>query len=226
VTLRTLGYSAALLLIGVDVRAADPEAGTHAPDYSLWVGGRVGMIGFGNSFYGGPAGDTTGNLVQAGGTLEVDAGARLGKRHVPYIFYEEGLIIPGRRLDGTGATITTRFFGLGFRYTALDPAFIGFLADISLGWRTLSISGNGGTYEISGFETFRLGLGAEIRLSTRFVLSPLAYVSGGVMTTNSGTVMFRDGTTPPFTNGANITDQRGYLVLGIGIGAHFDLIGK
>lgn len=214
---------ALVALIFVETRA---HAQTHAPDYSLWVGARAGMIGFGNSFYGGPRGDTTGNLVQAGLTVEADAGARLGKRHVPYLFFEEGFIIPGRKLDGTGAMITTRFFGLGFRYTALDPDFIGFLADVSLGWRTLVIAGKDTTYEISGFETFRLGLGAEIRLSTRFVLSPLAYISGGVMSTNSGTVMFKDGSTPPFTNGASITDQRGYLVLGIGIGAHFDLIGK
>ncbi len=222
--MRTLAFSA-VFLFGANVRAEEP-VGRHAPDYSLWVGARLGMIGFGNSFYGGPRGDTTGNLVQAGGTLEVDAGARLGKRHVPYLFYEEGLVIPGRKLSGTGALITTRFFGLGFRYTALDPDGIGFLADISLGWRTLSISANGSTYEISGFETFRLGLGAELRLGTRVVLSPLVYVSGGVMSTNSGSVTFRDGSTPPFTGGANITDQRGYLVLGIGCGIHFDLIGK
>lgn len=224
--MRTLAFSLAVLAFGADVRAEEPKPiGTHAPEYALWLGARLGMIGFGNSFYGGPRGDTTGNLVQAGGTLEIDAGARLGKRHVPYLFYEEGLIIPGRKLEGTGTLVTTRFFGLGFRYTALDPDGIGFLADISLGWRTIVMAGNT-TYELSGFETFRLGLGAELRLGTRVVISPLAYVSGGVISTNGGTVTFRDGSSPPFTNGASITDQRGYLVLGIGTGVHFDLIGR
>jgi hypothetical protein len=58
------------------------------------------------------------------------------------------------------------------------------------------------------------------------VLSPLAYLSGGVMSTTSGSVTFNNGATPPFTNGQGVTVQRGYLVFGLGVGTHFDLIGK
>jgi hypothetical protein len=224
-----LRISTALALTALPLAAGAEEpkpTGTHAPEWALWAGARLGIIGFGNSFYAGPRADTTGNWVQAGGSLEVDAGARLGQRHVPYVFYEQSLIAPGRKLDGTGAVITTRFFGVGFRYTAFNPDFIGFVADVSVGWRTLAAYQHGQTYEMSGLETFRLGLGAEMRLSTHFVLSPLGYISGGVMTNTSGSITFLDGTMPPFKNGQGITDQRGYLVIGIGIGAHFDLIGK
>lgn len=206
--------------------AADEPAGKHAPSYSLWTGVRLGAITFANSFYGGPGADTTGNWVHAGGTGEVDVGARLAKRHVPYVFYEQGIAPPGRRLDGTGAIVTTRFFGLGLRYVAIDPDTVGFVADVSIGWRTLAVYQGAQTYEMSGLETFRLGLGMELRLSTRVVLSPLAYLSGGVMNTTSGSVSFRDGGTPPYTNGSGIAVQRGYLVFGFGVGTHFDLIGK
>jgi len=210
-------------ILGLFVASAAGAQEKHAPDYSLWVGARLGAIGFGNYFYAGPRADTTGSWVQTGGSLEADAGVRLGKRHVPYIFYEQSILPPGRKLDGI---IATRFFGVGFRYVALDPDSLGFVADVSIGWRTLAAYNNGQTYEMSGLELFRLGLGVEWRLATRFVISPIAYVSGGIMSQTSGTITFKDGTMPPFMNGQGITDQRGYLVFGIGVGAHFDLIGN
>lgn len=221
VTPRIPALCAGLLMAGI-ARAEDAP-GKHAPDWALWLGARAGAMAFGNSFYGG---DTTGNFAQAGATLEADAGARLAKRHIPYVFYEEGLFVPGRKLDGTGATVTTRLFGVGFRYVALDPDTIGFVADVSFGWRTLSIYQGSRNYELSGFETFRLGLGAEVRLATAATLSALGYVSGGVMTDVGGSLTFTDGRAPPYTSGASITDQRGYLVVGVGLAAHFDLLGK
>ena len=208
--------------------AADAPATptTHAPEWSLWTGLRLGFISFANSFYGGPASDTTGNWVHAGATGEVDVGARLAKRHVPYVFYEQGVGPPGRRLDGTGAIVTTRFFGLGVRYVALDPDTVGLVADVSIGWRTLAVYQGAQSCEMSGLETFRLGLGLEIRLATGFTISPLAYLSGGVMSTTGGSVTFADGAQPPFANGQGITVQRGYLVFGLGVGGHLDLFGK
>lgn len=218
----------ASLASGAAYAAEKPEETPtkHAPEWALWTGLRLGFITFANSFYGGSRPDTTGNWVHGGGTGEVDVGARLAKRHVPYLFYEQGIGPPGRRLDGTGAIVTTRFFGLGLRYVALDPDTVGFLVDVSIGWRTLAVYQGGQSAEMSGLETFRLGLGMEIRLSTRMTISPLAYLSGGVMSTTSGSVTFNDGATPPFSNGQGITVQRGYLVFGLGVGAHFDLIGK
>jgi hypothetical protein len=84
---------------------------------------------------------------------------------------------------------------------------------------------------MSGLEIFRLGLGAEIRISTLFVISPMAQLSGGTMTDTSGSVTYApnqgDGLThPTYQNGQVINAQRGYLILGLGCGAHFDFFGK
>jgi hypothetical protein len=189
------------------------------------MGVRAGAIGFGNSFYGGPQGDTTGNIAFAGGAFEADVGARLGRRHIPYVFYEQGFIVQGRRFEGTGALPTTRFFGVGFRYVALDPDRIGFVADVSFGWRTLAVYKGAEHWEINAFEPFRLGVGVELRLHTRATISLLGWVSGSVMTGSSGSITFNDGKHPPYENGAPIVEQRGYLVLGASLAAHTDLFG-
>src|SRR5262249_41432400 len=97
--------------------------------------------------------------------------------------------------------------------------------------RTVSVTNNGDTFKMKTLEFFKLGLGAEIRISTLFVLSPLATISTGVMNDTEGTVTYdqpaSDGRrTPPYTNGKTIDDSRGYVIVGIGVGAHFDVFGK
>jgi hypothetical protein len=218
-------------------RPAEPAV--HAPRYSLWVGGRLGYMGFGGGFYGAydASGneytETTGNLVTPGPSIQLDVGVRLGRRYVPFVFYERDFLRPGRRFDGDSATAYSEFYGIGFRYTAGDVNTAGFLSELSIGYRNVAITDNSQTYTMTAFELFRLGLGAEIRLSTLFVLSPLISISTGYMSDTQGSVHFSgkgaamDGVTgPAFVNGASITDQRGYVTLGIGCGAHFDVFGK
>jgi hypothetical protein len=84
---------------------------------------------------------------------------------------------------------------------------------------------------MQAYELFRLGLGAEIRFSTLFTISPMAWISGGTMSDTSGNVPFAPGqgdglTQPTYTNGQSINDERAYLVMGVGCGAHFDFFGK
>ena len=67
-----------------------PVREVHAPAYSLWLGGRAGLLAFGGSLYindtaASGSKETTGNVVGPGVGLEIDAGARLAKRYVPYI---------------------------------------------------------------------------------------------------------------------------------------------
>ena len=84
---------------------------------------------------------------------------------------------------------------------------------------------------MTALEFFKLSLGAEIRLSTLFVLSPLVSISTGVMDDTEGTTTFQSsvglsGKAPPFVNGASINDSRGYVTVGVGVGGHFDVFGK
>jgi hypothetical protein len=221
----------------------EPESRTHAPPFSLWVGGRLSFLGFSGNFYDNdwinprtnvvePQPETTGNFVRNGAGLEIDVGARLGKRYTPYIFFERGFVKSGHRFEDSDATAYTHFYGLGFRYTAGDVDSVGFLTDLAVGVRTVNVSRGGQTYTMSSLEIFRLGLGAEIRLSTLFALSPLAFISGGTMSDTDGSVAFSargsgDGLTrPTYVDGRQITRRQGYLLVGIGLGGHFDVFGK
>ena len=211
----------------------EPPVETHAPKFSLWTGARLGVLGFGNSFFDNELGqpETSGNFLGNGLAAEIDVGARLGKRYTPYVFLEHGFVGKGHRFAGTGATASSDLYGVGFRYTAGDVDSAGFLSELSVGVRTVTVSNGSETYKMSGLEIFRLGLGAEIRISTLFVISPMAQLSGGTMTDTSGSVTYApnqgDGLThPTYQNGQNINAQRGYLILGLGCGAHFDFFGK
>jgi hypothetical protein len=219
-----------------------PALPKHAPRYSLWLGSRVGVLGFGGGFYGVAAimnggsplsvTEWTTDIATPGPTLQADVGARLGRRFIPFAFYERAFLSPGSQFAGlTGASAYSDLFGLGLRFLAGDPDVAAFLTEFSIGERTVGVTANGQTYRMSGFEYFKLGLGAEIRLSSRLVLSPLASLSTGALTSTSGSVTFStpgpDGAThPPYENGASIQDQRGYVMLSLTCGAHFDLLGK
>jgi hypothetical protein len=211
----------------------------RAPRFALWTGARFGLLGFGGGFYGTPVGNPpvsttewTSNLVTPGPTLEADLGVRLAYRFVPYVFYERAILGTGSRFAGEGGTSAySELYGAGLRFTAGDVDRAAFLTEISLGERTVGVQAGGQTYKMSGFEYFKLGLGAEIRLTSRLLLSPLASLSTGSMQSTSGSVTFSpsgssDGNThPPFENGTGISDQRGYVMLSLTCGAHFDLLG-
>jgi hypothetical protein len=213
-----------------------PEPETHAPKYSLWAGGRVSYVGFGFSFYENERGqpETTGNFLGNGIAPQLDVGARIAYRYLPYLFWEHGFMGQGHRFDGTNASSSTDFYGIGFRYVSGDVDSVGFLTDLSIGKRVVSVS-NGATgerYSMSGIEFFRLGLGAEIRVATLFALSPLFSISSGALNDSEGSITFAngaggDGITQPFyKNGQVINSSRAYVVLSLGLGIHFDIFGK
>lgn len=215
------------------------EPPVHTPPFSLWVGGRLGLLAYSGGLYinnqktGGI--ETTGNFVTPGPGLEVDVGARLGKRYIPYFAFEWGLVAPGHRFEGatTSTTAQTRFIGGGFRYLAGDVDTVSFASDLSFGYRTFSVTSGGSTWTSSAVEIFRLGLGAEIRVHNHFAVSPMLTLSGGTMTDTSGNVSFApnqgDGQKgPPFTGNGNIPGwaQTSYYAIFIGCGVHADLFGK
>jgi hypothetical protein len=206
----------------------------HAPMFSLWTGGRLGLLGFGGFFYTNQLGqgETTGNFITPGLSAEANVGARLGRHYTPYLFWEHGFVAAGHRFEGETASAATDFRGIGFRYSLGDVDSVAFLSDLAIGLRTVSVTAGGSTYKMSAWEIFRFGLGAEVRLTTLVTLSPLAWVSGGTMNDTSGSVTYGPGgqgdglTSPTYVNGQSINAQRSYVSVGIGCGAHFDLFGK
>ena len=212
----------------------EPEQPTHAPKFSLWAGPRLSYMGFGFNFYRNTTGDseTTGNLVGNGFGPQLDVGARISHRYIPYLFWEHGFLLPGHRFDGVaGASASTDFYGLGIRFLSGDVDSVAFLSDLAIGKRVVTVTNGTETYSMSGIEYFRLGLGAEIRVTTLVTIEPVANISGGTLNDSSGTVTFApnqgDGiTSPPFKNGKTLDDARPYILLGIGVGVHFDIFGK
>ncbi|MBX3218558.1 MAG: hypothetical protein KF850_41515 [Labilithrix sp.] len=217
------------------VPVAPPEPETHAPKYSLWTGARLSYVGFGFSFYENEGGqpETTGNFLGNGVAPQIDVGARISYRYIPYLFWEHGFMGQGHRFDGSQARSSTDFYGIGFRYVSGDVDSVAFLTDLSIGKRVVSVSNGTQTYSMSGIEFFRLGLGAEIRVATLFALTPLFSISSGALNDSEGDVAFTcapscaDGVQgPTYKNGQVIQSARAYVVLSLGLGIHFDVFGK
>lgn len=213
---------------------SEAETATHAPKYSLWIGPRLSYMGFGLSFFGNRAdhSETTGNFVGNGLAPQIDIGARISRRYIPFVFWEHGFLGKGHRFDGDSASASTDYYGVGFRSMSGDVDSVAFLAEISIGKRVISVTNNGDTYKMSGLEFFKLGLGAEIRVQTLFTIEPVFSISTGTLNDTQGTVKYsaegsKDGNTEPaFKNGETIENSRTYVMLSLGVGIHFDLFGK
>jgi hypothetical protein len=206
----------------------------HAPPFSLWLGGRLGVLAYMGGLYAFGANqiETVGNFVQPGLALELNAGARIARRYIPYFAFEIGLMGAGHRFDQTSTRANTSFFGFGFRYLSGDVDRAAFVSDLSIGLRTFQVSNGTGTWSATGLEILRAGLGAEIRLSTLFTLSPMATIAWSSVSDTSGHISYApnqgDGLTGPvFQNGQSIgSAQTSYVAFVLGCGGHFDLFGK
>ncbi len=208
----------------------------HAPRYALWAGARLGILAYGGGMFVDPSSytETTGNFVGNGLALELDVGARIERRYIPYLAVELGLVGAGHRFEGTSTQAGTSFVGIGMRLLAGDVNNVSFASELSFGFRKFQVSNDTGTWSATGFEFLRLGLGADIRLANHFTLSPLLTVSGGTLTDTSGSIGYApnqgDGLTgtPDYVNHGQIptNEQATYAAFVLGCGAHFDLFGK
>lgn len=216
---------------------APPIDEDHAPKYSLWAGLRASGVAFGFSFYQNERNEaeTTGNFIKNGFAPQIDVGARISYRYIPYLYWEHGFMGAGHRFEGTDAHASTDFYGIGFRYVSGDVDSVAFLTDLSIGKRVIRVSNGTQEYAMSGLEFFRLGLGAEIRVKTLFSLTPLFSISSGALNDSEGNIDFGcvskgpclDGLThPTYVNGKVIDNSRAYVVLSLGLGIHFDVFGK
>ena len=208
----------------------------HAPRYSLWLGGQLGVLAYGGGMYlddpGTQAQETVGNFVKPGLAVELDVGVRIERRYIPYLVGELGLVGAGRRFDGTSATASTSFAGIGFRFLAGDVNGVSLISDLSFGVRKFQINEGNQSWSATGLELFRVGVGVDVRLTNTFALSPLLTLSGGSLANTSGSVTYGpnqgDGVlkTPDFKGSIPGSDQSTYYAVVIGCGGHFDLFAR
>jgi hypothetical protein len=208
----------AILLVSATARADEHDSEiTHAPAYSLWAGARVTYMGYVGAFtqdISVPA------AVAPGVAPEIEVGARVGRLVTPFVFFEHGFM--GEGDIAKNSTTTTDFYGAGVRLGGADD--VGLVGELAFGRRELRVNaGDRPLLRLSGFETFRLALGIERRISTLLTVEALANASLGFMTQEYQD-RFLVNTGPAETRDVNAPQP--YLVLGIGIGGHFDVFGK
>ena len=207
-----------------------------APRTSLWTGVRVGLEApVGDSFED-LAGTrfTERNLVGAGPLGEVDVGGRFGRSFLPFLFFAHTFATRGNGSIPRGVengflmdvsptasptSSATNVLGFGFRYE-FHPDDFGFAAEMAFGLRFTSTTWSDGTrLSAQAPGELRIGIGALIRTSKVFVVSPMVRLGAGtysdVTESGSGT---RDH------NVAGPTTMHGYV--GFDVGGHFDLFGK
>jgi hypothetical protein len=167
----------------------------RAPYNALWLGARVGaLFPFGNAYATGrdayyEYGEDWGGLATGGPAVEADVGVRFGRAFILYGFWEHAWMGKGsdpswRAPDpgsnfGDQTSATTDYPGLGFRWSS-RPSSVGFLIDLGLGYRWFRERwASGAKMDLSGFGEFRLGLGADVRVTRLFSLTPLLTISTG-----------------------------------------------
>ncbi|WP_156865165.1 hypothetical protein [Pajaroellobacter abortibovis] len=194
---------------------APPPMLPRAPHYSIWVGVRPALVAYGGAFSRDQEDrlETTGNFVNTGGGLQIDIGARVWTGQVvPFLFGEYHWLGVGRRFEGMAdASAYDRVLGGGFRGVFGDIDRGGLILEYSIGHRVVGINQSNDKGKLSGFEFLRFGLGAEIRFTDLFTLSPLVSFIAASMNQQEG---------------QSIQSAPYYYVLSVACGAHFDLFGK
>jgi hypothetical protein len=198
----------------------------------LWVGPRVGwFVPFGTLWHRCNPAPTAGCLSYtgvewsdyAGGgpMFEIDVGARLSRNYNLFALWEHASISGG---DSDGLeSASTDYFGVGLRVSS-DADKIGFLTEINLGARRFRAQFADGTeLQLSQDVPFelRIGLGADIRLSKHFSLSPLVALALGRFDTAENVNASGDASDAL----AEDDELATHGSLSLQMGGHFDLLG-
>ncbi|MCC6217073.1 MAG: hypothetical protein IT376_19600 [Polyangiaceae bacterium] len=202
-----------------------------APRSSLWIGGRGGWsFPFGSlwarevepNFYEGvPWSD----YATSGPTLELDLGVRLARSYVVFGLFEHATLGSGAAVEptiGAPSSAESDFGAIGLRFSS-DPSRVGFLTEIAIGARRFRARWSNGTaLEGTNSLEFRMALGADIRVSRLFSLSPVAMLSGGAF----GDV---DWVSPNGSSRSALGPRdldAGHGTASLAVGGHFDLFGS
>jgi hypothetical protein len=204
----------------------------RSPYNALWVGARVGaLFPFGNAYDTDPyynTGEEWDWLATGGPVIEGDVGMRFARNFIVYGFLEHAFMGQGsdpswRAASGSNfgdqQSATTDYTGLGFRWSS-RPSSVGFVLDAGLGYRWFRERwSSGAKMDLAGFGEFRFGLGADVRVTHLFSLTPLLSIS-------SGSFSERTVTLPGQGKGdiAN-TFSGSHGTLTLSVGGNFDLFG-
>jgi hypothetical protein len=213
-----------------------PKPQHISPKTSFWLGARLGwFIPFGDLWASGVR-DSAGNIQEfepvgwsdyasSGPMFEIDAGARLGRYYNVFLLWERAQLGTGSEApDAYGGQLggETDFYAIGLRVTS-DADKVGFLTEIDLGYRRFRARWDDGT-ELHLTEApleFRLGLGADIRLSPILALSPM--VTLGVGSFGSAEWKLPNGDKQDATAPGDRGAGHGWVTFQIG--GHFDIAG-
>ena len=207
----------------------------RSPWNSLWVGVRLGaLFPFGNAYatssdYYYEYGEKWDGLATGGPLVEGDVGVRFARHFILYGFWERAWMGKGsdpswRAPDGSNfgdqTSATTDYPGLGFRWSS-RPNNVGVLVDLGLGYRWFRERwSSGAKMDLEGFGEFRLGIGADVRVTHLFSLTPL-------LTISSGSFGDRQVTIPGQGKHDIVGSYSGsHGTLTLSVGGNFDLLGS
>jgi hypothetical protein len=216
-----------------------PKPRHVAPKYSFWVGPRIGwFVPFGNLWYrcnpGSPGNCSSytsnawNDYASSAPMFEIDVGARLGRNYNVFALWERANLGAGDNESYENARggldhASTDYFAVGLRVSS-DADKIGFLTEITLGARRFrAVYEDGSEFQLSEDIPLeaRIGLGADIRLSPLFSLSPLLTL--GVGRFDNIEAVDRDGNRSDQLSDLDELGSHGWLTLQIG--GHFDIAG-
>jgi hypothetical protein len=208
-----------------------------APKTSLWAGARVGwFVPFGNLW--GTCAQPVGNQCQlysgtkwsayasSGPMFELDLGARLARNYNLFALWEHASLGKGSaEPDAHGGQKAggTDYYALGVRVSS-NADSIGFLTEINIGYRRFhALWSDGSELQLTNapFE-FRIGIGADIRISRGFSLSPMVTLGAGGFGTvkRIGPNGAKQAVDPP------VDETGGHAWATLQLGGHFDIAGS
>jgi len=207
----------------------------RAPRTALWVGARLGwFVPFGSAYAHGVR-DPDGflilapvpwkNYVSSGPAFELDAGVRLARAYNLFGLWQRAELGSGsveNDLYGGQKGGDTDYFAVGLRASS-DADSIGLVTELAIGYRQARAVWNDGTElrMTGGVLEGRIGVGADIRLSSILSLSPLLELGVG-----SFDRLRRVTSTGASYDQLGVNDapgSHGWVTLGIG--GHADLLG-
>ena len=205
-----------------------PKPHHNAPKTAFWLGGRVGwFVPFGSLWLRNtPQGYDEVKWTEygsAGPMFEGDVGMRFSRYYNVFLLWERASLGAGSADPiGHGGQNSgeTDYYAIGLRFSS-DADRVGFLTEIDLGYRRFRARWADGT-ELQLTQApleFRIGLGADIRVSPAFSLSPMLTLGAGAF--GSAEWVAPNGV---HTDAQATGDQgAGHGWLTLQLGAHFDL---